>query len=169
MENFGAQYTMSKTHHLTSIALVNLRWEEDESLRSFMKHFLTVAVKIRDLNPERLPTSKDKLRAWAFNYIQMEEMAEYQDGAKIEHQATTNRRREGRNLYQLTKKKGSQRDAQRPKYQVFTLLTTSRVALVKEAFNTKLMHSPPKEVVTRSQQNQILLVPQELRPHNRSV
>ncbi|RDX72850.1 hypothetical protein CR513_47609, partial [Mucuna pruriens] len=50
MEKFKVQYT--GPHHLTSIALVNLRQEEDESLHSFMERFSTVAVKIMDLNLE---------------------------------------------------------------------------------------------------------------------
>ncbi|RDX67124.1 hypothetical protein CR513_54040, partial [Mucuna pruriens] len=52
MEKFGAQYVKSRPHHLTPVKLLNLRKEEDESLLSFMERFSTIAMKIRDLNPE---------------------------------------------------------------------------------------------------------------------
>jgi len=34
---FGAQFATSRPHHLTSIALVNIRQEKTESLRTFME------------------------------------------------------------------------------------------------------------------------------------
>ncbi|RDY02842.1 hypothetical protein CR513_13642, partial [Mucuna pruriens] len=126
MMKFRAQYATSRSHHLASIALVNLCQEEDESLRSFMEHFSAVAIKIRDLNLEvafysmimvlklrlflknlckRTPTSMDKLRARASGYIQMEKMAEYQDGVKAEHQATKSCKREGGESNQPIKRK----------------------------------------------------------------
>ncbi|RDX84512.1 hypothetical protein CR513_34429, partial [Mucuna pruriens] len=39
--------------------------------------------------------SMDELIAQASGYIQMEEIVEYQDGVRVEHQATTNERSEG--------------------------------------------------------------------------
>ncbi|RDY03852.1 hypothetical protein CR513_12507, partial [Mucuna pruriens] len=86
-------------------ALVNLRQEEDESLRSFMERFTTVAIKIKDLSPKvtlhsmimvlkpelfsnslcKKPlASMDELRARAFGYIQMKEMSRALSGEKLE-------------------------------------------------------------------------------------
>ncbi|RDX84739.1 hypothetical protein CR513_34160, partial [Mucuna pruriens] len=116
MTKFGTRYATSTSYHLTLVALVNLRQEEDESLYSFMEHFLAVVVKIRDLNPKitlhsmimalklglfsnslckRPPTSIDKSRARTFEYIQMEKVAEYRDGIRAEHQVAVSRRWEG--------------------------------------------------------------------------
>jgi len=52
VEKFGAQFATSRPHHLTSIALVNIRQEKGESLRMFMEHFGKVALGIRNLSPK---------------------------------------------------------------------------------------------------------------------
>ncbi|KAG4986588.1 hypothetical protein JHK82_034209 [Glycine max] len=36
---FGTQFATSRTHHLTSVALVNIRQEKKKPLRIFMEHF----------------------------------------------------------------------------------------------------------------------------------
>jgi len=52
VEKFGAQFATSRPHHLTSIALVNIRQEKGESLRMFMEYFGKVALGIQNLSPE---------------------------------------------------------------------------------------------------------------------
>jgi len=52
VEKFGAQFARSQPHHLTSIALVNIRQERRESLRAFMECFGKMALSIRNLSPE---------------------------------------------------------------------------------------------------------------------
>jgi len=52
VENFGAQFVTSQPHHLTSIALVNIRQKKGESLRFFMECFGKVALSICNLSPE---------------------------------------------------------------------------------------------------------------------
>ncbi|RDY11748.1 hypothetical protein CR513_03535, partial [Mucuna pruriens] len=52
MEKFRAQYATSQPYHLTLVALINMRHEEDESLCSFMEQISIVAIKIKDLNLE---------------------------------------------------------------------------------------------------------------------
>ena len=47
---FGAQFATSRPHHLTSIALVNIRQEKGESLRMFMERFGKVALGIQNLS-----------------------------------------------------------------------------------------------------------------------
>ncbi|RDX63178.1 hypothetical protein CR513_58422, partial [Mucuna pruriens] len=97
MTKFEAQYAMCKPHHLMLFVLV-----EDESLCSFMEHFIAITMKIKDLNSEvafhsmimalkpdmfsnslckKLPTFMDELRARPSNYIQMEEMAKYRESS----------------------------------------------------------------------------------------
>ena len=49
---FGAQFTTSQPHHLTSIALVNIRQEKAESLRAFMDRFGKTTLDIRNLSSE---------------------------------------------------------------------------------------------------------------------
>jgi len=39
VRKFGAQFATSRPHHLTSIALVNIRQEKKESLQTFMERF----------------------------------------------------------------------------------------------------------------------------------
>jgi len=52
VEKFGVQFATSQPHHLTSIALVNIRQEKGESLMLFMQRFGKVALSIRNLSPE---------------------------------------------------------------------------------------------------------------------
>jgi len=52
IEKFGAQFATSRPHHLTSIALVNIRQEQNESLRAFMERFGRMTLSIRNLSPE---------------------------------------------------------------------------------------------------------------------
>jgi len=49
---FAAQFATSRSHHLTPIALVNVRQEKGESLKAFMDRFGKVALSIRELLPE---------------------------------------------------------------------------------------------------------------------
>jgi len=49
---FGIQFATSKPHHLTSLALVNIRQEKGESLQEFMEQFGKISLNISNLNPE---------------------------------------------------------------------------------------------------------------------
>ncbi|RDX89459.1 hypothetical protein CR513_28813, partial [Mucuna pruriens] len=74
------------------------------------------------------PTSMDELKARAFDYIQMEEMAKFRDNVKAEHQAATNQRWKGRASNQP----------------IFTPLTTDITKVLEETFNAKLITLPPQ-------------------------
>jgi len=95
---FGAQFTTSQPHHLTSIALVNIRQEKSESLRAFMDRFSKMALDIRNLSPEVVmhhmvttlkprpfsdslcmqpATTLDELCQRATKYMQLEELKEF--------------------------------------------------------------------------------------------
>ncbi|RDY08697.1 hypothetical protein CR513_07044, partial [Mucuna pruriens] len=96
-KKFNTQHSTSRLYHLTPIALVNLRQEEDKPLRSFMARFSNVSMKIHNLNPKVAPhsmimvqkigpffdslcrdppTTMDELRTRATDYIQIEEMGQ---------------------------------------------------------------------------------------------
>ena len=49
---FGIQFATSKPHHLTSLALVNIRQEKGESLREFMERFGKISLNNSNLNLE---------------------------------------------------------------------------------------------------------------------
>ncbi|RDX85706.1 hypothetical protein CR513_33067, partial [Mucuna pruriens] len=69
----------------------------------------------------------DELRARAFSYIQMEEMAKYRDGVRVEHQVATRGR-----------------DTQRLKYQVFTPLTTNKAKVTIGGQQVQILPLPQK-------------------------
>ncbi|RDY00324.1 hypothetical protein CR513_16507, partial [Mucuna pruriens] len=100
---------MNRPYNLMLVAPENLRQEEDESLHSFMENFLTIIVKIRDLNPEGRAPGNDESQ------------------------------KEGGNLEPADKQERQGR--RRMKTQVPSLhsLTTSKVVLLEEAFNAKLI------------------------------
>jgi len=52
MSKFETYFTTSRPHHLTSIALVGIRQEKGESLRTFVDRFNKVAMSIRNLSPD---------------------------------------------------------------------------------------------------------------------
>ena len=93
-----AQFATSKPHHLTSLALVNIRQERTKTLRSFMNKIEKITLNIRDLSPEvalhHLVTSlkpglfsdnlyikpvgsMDELRQRVVKFMQLEEMREF--------------------------------------------------------------------------------------------
>lgn len=49
---FDAQFASNWLHHLTSLALINIKQEKDESLKAFMDMFDKMALRIRGLSPE---------------------------------------------------------------------------------------------------------------------
>nr|KYP56539.1 hypothetical protein KK1_002780 [Cajanus cajan] len=52
IRRFTAQYATSRPHHTTSTTLENLKQNDDEPLRTFMKRFSSISVRIQNLNPE---------------------------------------------------------------------------------------------------------------------
>ncbi|XP_020206699.1 uncharacterized protein LOC109791762, partial [Cajanus cajan] len=102
---FTIQFATSRPHQLTSLALISIRQEKKESLRTFMSRFNKAALEIRDLNPavalhhlttalkpgpfannicKKPPTNMDDLRRRADKYMQMEELAEFRNQARVE-------------------------------------------------------------------------------------
>jgi len=105
VEKFGVQFATSRPHHLTSIALVNIRQERGEFMRTFMKRFGKVALSIRNLSPEvtmhhmitalkprpfadslckKSTTNLVELRERASKFMQMEELREFHNQARAD-------------------------------------------------------------------------------------
>ncbi|RDX74401.1 hypothetical protein CR513_45864, partial [Mucuna pruriens] len=99
-------YVTNQLHHLTLVALVNLRQEEDESLRTFTKCFFSCShenqrfefgsgTSINDNNTivwaisnslcKKQLASMDELRERVSKCVQMEEMAEFRNHIRVEH------------------------------------------------------------------------------------
>ncbi|XP_020224143.1 uncharacterized protein LOC109806174 [Cajanus cajan] len=95
---FVIQFATSRPHQLTSIALVNIRQEKKEPLRTFMERFEKMTLSIHNLDPavamhhlttalrpgpfvnnlcKKPPRDLDDLRQRATKYMQMEELAEF--------------------------------------------------------------------------------------------
>ncbi|XP_020233070.1 uncharacterized protein LOC109813319 [Cajanus cajan] len=95
---FMIQFATSRPHQLTSIALVNIRQEKKEPLRTFMERFGKMTLSIWDLDPavamhqlttvlrsgpfvnglcKKPPRDLDDLRQRATKYMQMEELPEF--------------------------------------------------------------------------------------------
>jgi len=102
LAKFETQFATSRPHHLTSIALVSIREEKGESLRTFVDKFNKVAMSIRNLSPDVAmhhmlttlcpgpfadnlciqPTdSLDELRKRHAKYMPLEELREFHNQA----------------------------------------------------------------------------------------
>ena len=101
---FETEFTTSWPHHLTSIALVGIR-QKGESLRTFVDRFSKVAMSIQNLSPHvamhhmltalrpgpfadnlcmQPADSLDELRKRAAKYMQLEELRESRNQARVE-------------------------------------------------------------------------------------
>ncbi|XP_020236703.1 uncharacterized protein LOC109816214 [Cajanus cajan] len=97
---FVIQFATSRPHQLTSIALVNIRQEKKELLRTFTERFGRMTLSTRDLDPavamhhlttalrpgpfvnslcKKPPQDLDDLRQRATKYMQMKELAEFKN------------------------------------------------------------------------------------------
>ncbi|XP_068479118.1 uncharacterized protein [Phaseolus vulgaris] len=148
IEKFGAQFATSRPHHLTSIALVNIRQEQNESLRAFMERFGRMALSIRNLSPEvsmhhmitalrpgpfadslckKPAVSLDELRRRAAKFMQMEELRDFRNQARmdVKNEKKTNEREAG---YQSRRFREEPRGR---KFQQYTPLSTTRTRILQ--------------------------------------
>ena len=137
----GAHFATSRPHHLTSIALVNIRQEKGESLRTFMERFGKVALSIRNLSPEvtmhhmittlkprpfvdslckKPATNLDELRQRASKFMQIEELREFRNQAMTDGSDKKMSEKEGGNSF----RKGREEFRSR-KFQQYTPLSTN--------------------------------------------
>jgi len=105
VSKFKAQFATSRAHHLTFIALVGIRQDKGESLRTFVDRFKRVAMSIQNLSPDvaihhmltalrpglfadnlsmQSTTSLDELRKRAAKFMQLEELKEFCNQARVE-------------------------------------------------------------------------------------
>ncbi|XP_068466727.1 uncharacterized protein [Phaseolus vulgaris] len=161
IEKFGAQFATSRPHHLTSIALVNIRQEQNESLRAFMERFGRMALSIRNLSPEvsmhhmitalrpgpfadslckKPAVSLDELRRRAAKFMQMEELRDFKNQARmdVKNEKKTNEREAG---YQSRRFREEPRGR---KFQQYTPLSTTRTRILQEAMATEVIPPPMK-------------------------
>jgi len=103
MSKFETQFATNRPHHLTFIALVGIRQEKGESLRTFVDRFSKVAMSIQNLSPNvvmhhmltllrsgqfadnlcmQSAASLDKLRKIATKFMQLEELREFRNQAR---------------------------------------------------------------------------------------
>ncbi|XP_027906039.1 uncharacterized protein LOC114165669 [Vigna unguiculata] len=112
---FGIQFATSKPHHLTSLALVNIRQEKGESLREFMEQLWKIFLNISNLNPEvtmhhlitalkpgpfvdslckKFVNNLDELRTRATKFMQVEQLKEFHNTTRLDTQENRHHDRE---------------------------------------------------------------------------
>ncbi|XP_027932895.1 uncharacterized protein LOC114188521 [Vigna unguiculata] len=159
---FGIQFATSKPHHLTSLALVNIRQEKGESLREFMERFGKISLNISNLNPKvamhhlittlkpgpfieslcKKPVNNlDELRTRATKFMQMEELKEFHNTTRPDAQEKRHHDRERT----LAPRSGHRfKDSRQPKYRRYTPLVSNRARILEEALNTDLITAPQR-------------------------
>lgn len=175
VEHFSSQYTTSRSHRMTSVALASLWQINDESLWKFMDRFGRIIVQIRNLNPEvalqsmllalrlgiftdslfkKPPNCMNKLRERAKSYIQMEEMFKFKKEVRQAEQKPD--KKEGgteTNSHKLNKRhKPDKRQShpRGPRYERYTPLTANRTIILEEAFNAKIPIKLPSPLPPKS-------------------
>ncbi|XP_068466503.1 uncharacterized protein [Phaseolus vulgaris] len=115
--NFETQVATSRPHHLTSIALVGIRQEKGESLRTFVDRFSKVEMNIWNLSPDvamhhmlkalrprpfvdnlcmQPVDSLDEMRKRAAKYMQLEELRDFRNQARAEASGEKNKEEKDR-------------------------------------------------------------------------
>ncbi|XP_020227522.1 uncharacterized protein LOC109808793 [Cajanus cajan] len=174
---FTIQFATSRPHQLTSLALVSIRQEKKESLRTFMSRFNKAALEIRDLNLavalhhlttalkpgpfannicKKPPSDMDDLRRRADKYMQMEELTEFRNQARAEVAAKVEKPAES--SYRSRPKDLVPRDKpiRGPRYSHYTPLNTSRSAVLDQALASEVLavakraSTPPRADTSKS-------------------
>ncbi|XP_068486801.1 uncharacterized protein [Phaseolus vulgaris] len=158
---FDVQFATSRPHHLTSIALVGIRQERGESLRTFIDRFSKTAMSIRNLSPEvamhhmltalrpgpfadslcmQPVTNLDDLRRQAAKFMQLEELREFRNNARAEAsgEKKEDRERQGRSRTGRDQK----RDNRGLRFSRYTPLNAERSKILQEALSAELIPSP---------------------------
>jgi len=166
---FETQFATSRPRHLTSIALVGIRQEKGESLRTFVDRLSKVAMSIQNLSPDvamhhMLTTlrprpfadnlcmqpadSLDELKKRAAKYMELEEIREFRNQARAE--ASGDKNKEEKDLQgRPSQRNDRHRDNwDRPiRFSRYTPLTTERGRILDEALNAELI-PPPRKVAS---------------------
>jgi len=163
---FGTRFVLSRRHHLTAFALVNIRQEEGEALRTFIQRFEKVALRIKDLSPEvawlhmimglrpgpfadnlamKPTTSLDELRQRAAEYIQYEELRELREEMGAENSPTDNK---ACDRYSHHKSSLRPEEVRQPRFNQYTQLNVARSRALEEALNADLIQLPRKKATS---------------------
>ncbi|XP_068475113.1 uncharacterized protein [Phaseolus vulgaris] len=163
MAKFDVQFATSRPHHLTSIALVGIRQEKGESLRTLINRFSKTAMSICNLSPEvtmhhmltalhtgsfadslcmQPATSLDDLRRRAVKFMQLEELREFRNNARAEAngEKKEDRKRQGRSRAGRDQK----RDNRGSRFSCYTPLNADRSKILQEALSAELIPPPRK-------------------------
>ncbi|XP_027932692.1 uncharacterized protein LOC114188288 [Vigna unguiculata] len=159
---FGIQFATSKPHHLTSLALVNIRQEKGESLREFMERFGKISLNISNLNPEvamhhlvtalkpgpfvdslcKKPMSNlNELQTRATKFMQMEELKEFRSTTQLD---TREKKYIDRERVLVPRPDSRFKDSRQPKYNRYTPLVSNRARILEEALNADLIATPQR-------------------------
>jgi len=166
---FETQFATSRPHHLTSIALVGIRQEKGESLRTFVDRFNKVAMSIRNMSPDvamhhmltalhlgpfvdnlcMQPTDcLDELRKRAAKYMQQEELREFRNQARVKAGGEKNKEEKDRQGRPSQRNDRRRDNRDRPiRFSRYTPLTTERGRILDEALNAELI-PPLRKVVS---------------------
>jgi len=166
MAKFDVQFATSRPHHFTSITLVGIRQEKGESLRTFIDRFGKTTMSIRNLSPEvamhhmltalrpgpfanslcmQLAASLDDLRRRAAKFMELEELREFRNIARIEvsGEKKEDRERQGR----LRTGRNPKRENRRPRFSQYTPFNIERGKILQEALSTELI-PPPRRALS---------------------
>lgn len=163
VKRFDSQYATSRSHCMTTAALVSLWQADDESLRKFMDRFRWIVLHIRNLNPEvalhsmllalrhgkftdslckKTPNSMDELREQAKGYIQMKEMFRFRNEVWQAGQKPDKRERgtktESCKSDERHKPNKRQPLPRGPRYKRYTPLMANRTTILEETFNAEV-------------------------------
>ncbi|XP_020238858.1 uncharacterized protein LOC109817913 [Cajanus cajan] len=161
---FTLQFATSKPYKTNSLALAGVRQEKKENLRGFMDRFNKIAMEIGDLNLvvalDRLstalrpgpfvnslckkpPVDMNDLRRRAEKYMQMEELAETRNQARVEENYS--RKESGREQVRKTNAESSNTRPRRgPRYAVYTPLNASKAKVMEQALASEILAMPKR-------------------------
>jgi len=166
MAKFDVQFATSRPHHLTSIALVGIRQEKGESLRTFIDRLSKTAISIRNLSPEvamhhmltalrpgpfadslcmQPTTSLDDLRHRASKFMQLEELREFRNNARAEANGEKKEDREQQGRSRAGR--DQRRDNRGPRFSRYTPLNVDRSKILQEALSAELI-PPPRRALS---------------------
>ncbi|XP_020217688.1 uncharacterized protein LOC109801105 [Cajanus cajan] len=157
-------FATSRPHQLTSIALVNIRQEKKEPLRTFMEQFGKMTLSIRDLDPavamhhltralrpgpfvnslcKKPPRDLDDLRQRATKYMQIEELAKFRNQNRSDLFLG---KKEAEKEHPPRSRPRDAPDRERtnrgPRYAQYTPLNANSTKVLEQALATKILAVP---------------------------